>query len=124
MRGFVAISLIVVAVAAPAAADEPVLLGTYTQNQKCNGDGHDAPKKLVTIREKDVVSNFGPCTFISKETTGRTTKAPATCKSQSGEFDVALVFTLKDDNTVEFLEEGSNYKSVLYRCAGAPAAGK
>ncbi|HEY2138338.1 MAG TPA: hypothetical protein VGH49_20805 [Xanthobacteraceae bacterium] len=106
----------------PAAADEPVLMGTYTQNQVCKGDGHDAPKKLVTINEKDVVSNFGPCTFLDKETAGRTTKAHATCKSQSGEFDVALSFTLKDDNTIDFVEEGSKYKSVLYRCAaGAPA---
>ena len=118
MRVFVAISLIVAASAAalPASADEPVLTGTYTQNEACKGNGSATPKKLVKINDKDVVSNFGPCTFLSKETTGRTTKAPATCKSQSGEFDVALVFTLKDDNTVDFLEESSNYKSVLYRC--------
>jgi hypothetical protein len=117
MRAFVAISLIAAASAAalPASADEPVLTGTYTQNQACKGNGKD-PKKLVKINDKDVVSNFGPCTFLDKQTTGRTTKAQATCKSQSGEFDVALVFTLKDDNTVDFLEESSNYKSVLYRC--------
>jgi len=115
MRAFVAISLIVAAAAALPAAAEPVLTGTYTQNQACKGNGND-PKKLVKINDKDVVSNFGPCTFLDKQTTGRTTKAQATCKSQSGEFDVALVFTLKDDNTVDFLEESSNYKSVLYRC--------
>ena len=122
MRAWSAISLIVAtaALALPAAA-EPVLTGTYTQNQACKGNGND-PKKLVKINDKDVVSNFGPCTFLSKETTGRTTKAPATCKSQSGEFDVALVFTLKDDNTVDFLEESSNYKSVLYRCPDGQSA--
>ena len=116
MRSLKPIALMVAtaALALPAAA-EPVLTGTYTQNQACKGNGND-PKKLVKINDKDVVSNFGPCTFLSKETTGRTTKAPATCKSQSGEFDVALVFTLKDDDTVDFLEESSNYKSVLYRC--------
>jgi hypothetical protein len=116
MRSLKPISLIVAtaALALPAAA-EPVLTGTYTQNQACKGNGND-PKKLVKINDKDVVSNFGPCTFLDKQTTGRTTKAQATCKSQSGEFDVALVFTLKDDNTVDFLEESSNYKSVLYRC--------
>jgi len=32
---------------------------------------------------------------------------------------VKLSFTLKDDKTVDFLEEGSQYKSVLYRCEGA-----
>jgi hypothetical protein len=117
MRACVAISLIAAAAAAalPAAA-EPVLMGTYTQNQACKGEGTADPKKLVKINDKDVVSNFGPCTFLDKQTTGRTTKAQATCKSQSGEFDVALVFTLKDDNTVDFLEESSNYTSVLYRC--------
>jgi hypothetical protein len=116
MRSLKSIALMVAtaALALPAAA-EPVLTGTYTQNQACKGNGND-PKKLVKINDKDVVSNFGPCTFLDKQTTGRTTKAQATCKSQSGEFDVALVFTLKDDNTVDFLEESSNYKSVLYRC--------
>jgi hypothetical protein len=116
MRSLKPIALMVAtaALALPAPA-EPVLTGTYTQNQACKGNGND-PKKLVKINDKDVVSNFGPCTFLDKQTTGRTTKAQATCKSQSGEFDVALVFTLKDDNTVDFLEESSNYKSVLYRC--------
>ena len=116
MRSLKPIALMVAtaALALPAAA-EPVLTGTYTQNQACKGNGND-PKKLVKINDKDVVSNFGPCTFLDKQTTGRITKAQATCKSQSGEFDVALVFTLKDDNTVDFLEESSNYKSVLYRC--------
>ena len=116
MRSLKPIALMVAtaALALPAAA-EPVLTGTYTQNQACKGNGND-PKKLVKINDKDVVSNFGPCTFLDKQTAGRTTKAQATCKSQSGEFDVALVFTLKDDNTVDFLEESSNYKSVLYRC--------
>jgi len=117
MRSLKPIALMMVTAAALAlpAAAEPVLTGTYTQNQACKGNGND-PKKLVKINDKDVVSNFGPCTFLDKQTTGRTTKAQATCKSQSGEFDVALVFTLKDDNTVDFLEESSNYKSVLYRC--------
>jgi hypothetical protein len=121
MRSLKPIALMVAtaALALPAAA-EPVLTGTYTQNQACKGNGND-PKKLVKINDKDVVSNFGPCTFLDKQTTGRTTKAQATCKSQSGEFDVALVFTLKDDNTVDFLEESSNYKSVLYRCPDGQA---
>src|SRR4030081_168245 len=116
MRSLKPIALMVATAALPLPAEaEPVLTGTYTQNQACKGNGND-PKKLVKINDKDVVSNFGPCTFLDKQTTGRTTKAQATCKSQSGEFDVALVFTLKDDNTFDFLEESRNYKSVLSRC--------
>jgi len=50
---------------------------------------------------------------------GKTLKASATCKQKTGgEYDVKLSFTLKDDKTVDFLEEGSQYKSVLYRCEG------
>ena len=98
-----------------AAAQEKALQGTYNQNLACKGDGSD--KKLVTIHEKDVESNFGPCTFADKKWDGKVLKANATCKNKAGSsFDVSLEFTLKDDNTVAFVEEGSQYKSVLYRC--------
>ena len=116
------------AAALPAAAQEPqdaALLGTWVQNQACKGDGSDPAlaKKLVKIGEKQVDSNFGPCTFnADKAWSGKTLKATASCKNKSGtEFDVKLSFTLKDDQTVDFLEEGSQYKSVLYRCGGAAA---
>ena len=32
------------------------------------------------------------------------------------EFEISVSFTLKDNNTVDFVEEGSQYKSVLHRC--------
>jgi hypothetical protein len=99
------------------AAQEKALEGTYTQNQACKSDGKDAAKKRVVIHEKQVESNFGPCTFGDKKWDGKVLKATATCKNKTGStFDVSLEFTLKDDNTVSFIEEGSQYKSVLYRC--------
>ena len=99
------------------AAQEKALQGTYTQNQACKGDGSDPAKKLVTIHEKQVDSNFGPCTFADKKWNGKVLKTSATCKNKTGStFDVSLEFTLKDNNTVGFVEEGSQYKSVLYRC--------
>jgi hypothetical protein len=97
------------------AAQEKALQGTYTQNQACKGDGSD--KKLVVIHEGEVESNFGPCTFADKKWDGKVLKANATCKNKTGStFDVSIEFTLKDDNTVGFVEESSQYKSVLYRC--------
>jgi hypothetical protein len=105
-----------------AAAQDKALLGTYVQNQACKGDGSDPAKKLVVIGDKQVDSNFGPCTFGAKTWTGKVLKAPASCKNKAGsEFDVSLAFTLNDNNTVDFLEESSQYKSVLYRCPGAAA---
>jgi hypothetical protein len=101
----------------PAAAQDAALAGTYTQKHACKGDGSDTPKDVVKISENQADSNFGPCVFGSdKSWSGKTLKATATCKNKSGEYDVKLAFTLKDDNTVDFLEEGSQYKSVLYRC--------
>ena len=109
------------ALAAPAAAqDGAALVGTYTQKHACKGDGGDTPKDLVKITDKMADSNFGPCTFgADKAWDGKTLKATATCKQKTGtEYDVKLSFTIKDDKTVDFLEEGSQYKSVLYRCEG------
>ena len=111
--------LIAIAAAAPtgAAADDAGLNGTFVQNAPCKGDGKDDAKKLVKIGDKQVDSNFGPCVFTDKKEDGKVIKANATCKAKGGsEFEVKLSFTLKDDNTIEFLEEGSQYKSVLYRC--------
>ena len=107
-------------------AAEKALQGTYTQNQACKGNGSDPANKLVTIRDKQVDSNFGPCMFGDKQWSGKVLKTSATCKNKTGAtFDVSLEFTLKDDNTVDFVEEGSQYKSVLHRCpAGTPAAPK
>jgi hypothetical protein len=118
-----------IGIGAPAAAaqegPEAVLLGTYTQNQACKGDGSDPAlaKKLVKVGDKQVDSNFGPCVFGEKSWSGKVLKATATCKNTIGtEFDVSLSFTLKDDKTVDFVEEGSQYKSVLHRCEGAASA--
>jgi len=108
------------AVAAPASAEDAALVGTYTQKHACTGDGTSTPKDLVKITDKMADSNFGPCTFnADKAWSGKTLKASATCKQKTGgEYDVKLSFTLKEDKTVDFLEEGSQYKSVLYRCEG------
>jgi hypothetical protein len=106
------------AAGAPAAAEDAALVGTYTQKHACKGDGSDTPKDIVKITDKMADSNFGPCAFGGdKAWSGKTLTSSATCKNKTGtEYDVKLSFTLKDDKTVDFLEEGSKYKSVLYRC--------
>jgi hypothetical protein len=106
--------------AAPAVADDAALgklVGTYTQNVKCKGGGKDDPKKLVKVSEAQVDSNFGPCVMSDKKWDGNTFKANASCKPKSGDdLDIQIALTPKDENTIDFLEESSQYKSVLYRC--------
>ncbi len=112
--------LVALGAALPAAAEEVSLgklLGTYTQNVKCKGDGKDDPKKVVKVEEGQVDSNFGPCVLSDKTWDGNVFKANASCKAKKGgDIDIQLAFTMKDDDTVDFLEESSQYKSVLYRC--------
>jgi hypothetical protein len=118
---FIALITVGAACAPAAAQDDAALIGTYTQKHACKGDGSDTPKDIVKITDTMADSNFGPCTFGSdKAWSGKTLKATSTCKQKTGgEYDVKLSFTMKDDKTVDFLEEGSQYKSVLYRCEGA-----
>ena len=108
------------AACAPATAQDAALVGTYTQKHACKGDGNDTPKDLVKITDTMADSNFGPCAFGGdKAWNGKTLTSSASCKNKTGaEYEVKLSFTLKDDKTVDFLEEGSQYKSVLYRCEG------
>ena len=112
--------LLALGAAAPAGADDAALgklVGTYTQNVKCKGGGKDDPKKIVKVSEAQVDSNFGPCVMSDKKWDGATFKANANCKAKSGsDIDIQIAFTPKDENTIDFLEESSQYKSVLYRC--------
>ena len=124
MRSFslLILSLLALGAALPAAAEEASLgklIGTYTQNVKCKGDGKDDPKKVVKLSEAQVDSNFGPCVMSDKKWDGDVFTANASCKAKSGsDLDIQVMFTIKDENTVDFLEESSQYKSVLYRCPG------
>jgi hypothetical protein len=118
-----AAAAIVVAALAPAAAQDAAFTGTYTQNQACKGGGQDPANKLVTINDNEVVSNFGPCALSNKQVDGKVFKAQGVCKNKGMDIDVDVSFTLKDNNTIDFVEGISGYKSVLNRCpAGTPPA--
>ncbi len=108
--------------AAPALADDAMpdkLIGTWTQNKACKGDGSDPQKSLVKIEATQVESNFGPCTLSDKKWDGTVFTANGACKAKNGgDMDIQVKFTVKDEKTVDFVEESSQFKSVLYRCPG------
>ena len=115
-------TLAIAATAAPALADDAMpdkLIGTWTQNKACKGDGSDPAKSLVKIEAGVVDSNFGPCALSDKKWDGTVFTANGACKAKSGgDMDIQVKFTVKDEKTVDFLEESSQFKSVLYRCPG------
>ncbi len=110
-------------VVSPAFAEEGFsIAGTYVQNAACKGDGTDPAAKVVRITETDVHSNFGVCTFLKQERDGKTLSAQMSCNGPGGNMLLGDVqFTVRDEKTVEFIDQDNTYHSVLYRC---PQAGQ
>jgi hypothetical protein len=99
-----------------ALADDFALVGNYTQNVACKGDGSDQPSAKVTISPQEIVSNVGVCTILDKKTNGPSISAHVECKLAGGPLIGDITFTPKPDNTIEFIDRDMTYKAVLYRC--------
>jgi hypothetical protein len=98
------------------AADDFPLTGNYTQNVACKGDGSDPAAAKVTISPEEIVSNVGVCTILDKKQDGQSISAHVECKLAGGPLMGDVTFTLRTDNTVEFIDRDMTYKAVLYRC--------
>jgi len=99
-----------------ALADDFALVGNYTQNVACKGDGSDQPSAKVTISPQEIVSNVGVCTILDKKTNGPSISAHVECKLAGGPLIGDITFTPRPDNTIEFIDRDMTYKAVLYRC--------
>ena len=99
-----------------ALADDFPLVGNYTQNVVCKGDGSDQTTAKVTISPQEIVSNVGVCTILDKKTNGTSISAHVECKFAGGPLIGDITFTPRPDNTVEFIARDMTYKAVLYRC--------
>jgi hypothetical protein len=98
------------------AADDFPLTGNYTQNVACKGDGSDPAAAKVTISPEEIVSNVGVCTILDKKQDGQSISAHVECKLAGGPLMGDITFTMRPDNTVEFIDRDMTYKAVLYRC--------
>ncbi|MGB8628065.1 MAG: hypothetical protein WCD69_01575 [Xanthobacteraceae bacterium] len=101
---------------AASAADDFPLTGDYTQNVACKGDGSDPTTAKVTISPEEIVSNVGVCTILDKKQDGQSISAHVECKLAGGPLMGDVTFTMRPDNTVEFIDRDMTYKAVLYRC--------
>jgi hypothetical protein len=110
------IALAALGTAAPGEEDFP-LVGTYTENQVCKGDGSDSGVSRVKITLEDIDSVFGLCTIMNKKREGATFAVHVECKGPGGSQMVGDVnFTLRDDKTIDFSDQDQTYKAVLHRC--------
>lgn len=97
-------------------ADDFPLVGNYTQNIACKGDGSGQPSAKVTISPQEIVSNVGVCTILDKKTNGPSISAHVECKFAGGPLIGDITFTPRPDNTIEFIDRDMTYKAVLHRC--------
>lgn len=64
--------------------DDFPLVGTYTENQACKGDGSDSGVSRVKITARDIDSVFGLCTILSRKREGATFTVHVECKGPDG----------------------------------------
>ena len=82
------------------------------------------PTAKVIISAQEIVSNVGVCTILDTKKDGDSYFAHVECKFPSGPLMGNITFTLRPDNTVEFVDRDSTYKAVLYRCPTHARAGR
>jgi hypothetical protein len=92
------------------------LLGNYTQNVPCKGDGSDPTDLQVRISTQEIDSKVGVCTFLDTKEDGKSIKAHVECQFPAGPLMGDITFTRKPDNTVDFVDDNKLYNAVLYRC--------
>jgi hypothetical protein len=98
-------------------ADDFPLVGNYTQNVACKGDGSDQATAKVTISPQEIVSRFGLCVILDTKTNGPSIFAQVESKFVDGPPLIGeITFTPRPDNTIEFVDRDMTYKAVLYRC--------
>jgi len=118
IAGCLAFALGTAGLAAAAVADDDgfPIVGNYTQNVACKGDGTDPVAVRVKISPQEIVSNVGTCTIVDTVHDGDTYALRVECKFASGPLMGNLTFTPKPDHTIDFVDRDGNYKAVLHPC--------
>ena len=122
MRKIVASALLVLtlpgASTAARADDDFPIVGTYLQNQQCKGDGSDRIDLRVKITRKEIASNMTSCTILHVKRDGKSIAAHLECTIPGGQLILGdIVFTLRDDNALDFEDQDHTSSAVLYKCA-------
>ena len=102
--------------AAASLSDNFWLLGNFTQNVPCKGDGSDPVEVKVTVSATQIDSKLGVCTFLDAKEDGKTLKAHVDCQLPSGPYMGEIIFTQKSANVIDFADGNKAYTSILYRC--------
>jgi len=99
-----------------ALTDDFWLLGDFTQNLPCKGDGSDPAEAKVKIASDQIVSKVGICKFLSAKLEGKRLKATMECQFPAGPLIGDVTFTQKTNGIIDFVDRDNNYTATLHRC--------
>src|SRR2546423_11905144 len=120
-RSAIPLSMVVLAMLATSSAslseDDFPLVGTYTENQPCKPDNPDPKVSRVKITPTEIDSVFGLCTILQKKREGNNFAIHVNCKGAGGAQMLGdVIFSMRDDKTVDFADQDQTYKAVLHKC--------
>jgi hypothetical protein len=92
------------------------LLGNYTQNRPCKGDGTDPVEAKVKISTQEIDSKLGVCTYLDSKEEAKSIKLHVECQFAAGPLMGEITFTMKPNNTIDFVDRDKTYTATLYRC--------
>ena len=93
------------------------LLGEYTQNVPCKGDGSDPVELKTRISSDQLESKVGVCKFLNSQPESNRLKAHAVCQFPDGPLIGDFTFTRKTNGTIDFVDRDGTYTAILYRCS-------
>jgi hypothetical protein len=97
-------------------SDDFWLLGDFTQNVPCKGDGSDPPEVRVKVATDHINSKAGVCKFITAKLVGKRLNATMECQFPAGRLIGEVTFTQRTNSIVDFIDRDNLYAATLYRC--------
>jgi hypothetical protein len=92
------------------------LIGEFTQNVPCKGDGSDPAELKARIFTNQIASKAGVCMFLDARPESNRVKAHALCQFPAGPLMGDFTFTRKSNGTIDFVDRDGTYTAILYRC--------
>lgn len=97
------------------AADDFMLIGSYTENEPCTAESPAASR--ATISATEINSPMGLCKILDIKRDGDVFAVHVECSGPAGNQMLGNVtLTLRADHTIDVSDQDGVYKSVLHRC--------
>ena len=116
----ICIAILIATAAAARAEDEFPIVGTYTRDTACKGNGSDRPDLVVRITRERIESQMGVCRILNRKRDGKDIMAHVECMVPGGEQPILgdVTFTIRDDTTLDFADQDHTSDATLHKCTG------